>query len=119
MKTYIFIQFENGYIDFWAEPSRNLNEFLDMADHLRTRLHILRTEPQASKQIMNAAISKEQYEIASWLRDDIAIKQGYGKPSVYAVRIPDRMGEITLAIIDENQQLRKYIIGNRIENTNI
>ena len=68
---------------------------------------------------MNAAISKEQYEIAAWLRDDIAIKQGYGKPSVYAVRIPDRMGEITLAKIDEDQQLRKYIIGNRIENTKI
>jgi hypothetical protein len=119
MKTYIFIQFENGYIDFWAEQSRNLIEFQNMADQLRTRLHVLRTEQQTLKQSINAAISKEQYEIAAWLRDDLAIKKGYGKPSVYAVKIPDRMGEITLAMIDKSQQFREYIIGNRIENTKI
>jgi hypothetical protein len=91
MKTYLFIQSTNGYIDCWVKPSLNLLKNIEIYGLLK----------------------------ASRSKDYFKIKKGFGEPSVYTVQIPDYMGEITVAKIEKSQELRQFIMSHRIEKTHI
>ncbi len=91
MKTYLFIQSDNGFIECWFTLSLNLLNHLEIDGLLK----------------------------ASRSKDYFKIKKELGEPSVYTVRVPNYMGEITLAKIEKSQELRQFIMSRRIEKTNI
>ena len=90
-KTYLFIQSANGFIECWFKPSLNLLKYLEIDGLLK----------------------------ASRSKDYFKIKKGLGEPSVYTVRVPNYMGEITLAKIEKSQELRQFIMSRKIEKTTI
>ena len=113
MKNYFFIQYENGYVDFWIKPSLKKSKSYKQIENLMDRFSILLEEYLELPYKLNEAIENEKYEYAAWLRDHLPVKQERGKPSIYRIEIPKIFGKISFLEIESSTEIQQFIQENR------